>query len=709
MLRQLKLANFRKHENLDLALEDGIVVLRAANEAGKTTLIEAVAYAMFGARACREPLEGVVTYGKPLASLRVDLVFDFDGVTYTLKRSKSGAELTYEGGIVTGQTEVTGFIERLMGAPASLATSLWFTSQGSIRGALEAGPKATAQLIEQLADFGIVDRLIDLVQTKLPTGAAKPFEERVKQAQEYVEQLDVEVPMPSEDECAWVLDAGKRLEALREKATAAALASDTYDREVFSPLVQKKQKLDRVLEERVRVAGEYEQRARDFNALVIPEFNEAELDALRQKAADQKRVNDERSKQLAAFHAFKKLPSPDGVEWEGDAASYARFKQEMADADRLTRERISKAGADIRVLKERLVQSSVCGWCDKDVSQFPEVAKKNAETARQIAELEKDAEEAKAQAAEIAQQRAAVATIDRMEKEVSNFLLQYGAYVEVEDVRVPAVVKWQGDVPVPAEGSVQYESQIRTLEAQKRARDQAEGQKALLEQQVGNLGGKLRELDSAVAALVEEIHDYDAAASRALDLTHAKVKAQEAVDVLAAEYKERHAAFQAVVNLYEVQQKNLEGARKLLTDAQAALLDLNFNNTLLKKIRASRPLIVDRLWQVVLTAVSYYFSQMRGTQSTVARSDGGFKVDGQSVEGLSGSTLDILGLSVRLALLKTFLPRCGFLVLDEPAAACDDTRESALIGTVAASSFGQTLLVTHSDLADAYANQLVTL
>ena len=100
---------------------------------------------------------------------------------------------------------------------------------------------------------------------------------------------------------------------------------------------------------------------------------------------------------------------------------------------------------------------------------------------------------------------------------------------------------------------------------------------------------------------------------------------------------------------------------------------------------------------------------MRGEPSAVTRVEGAFLVDGRPVEGLSGSTLDVLGLAIRVALLKTFLPRCSFLVLDEPAAACDEEREAALIGTIATAQFGQVILVTHSGIADAYSNQLVTL
>jgi ABC-type transport system involved in cytochrome bd biosynthesis fused ATPase/permease subunit len=48
-------------------------------------------------------------------------------------------------------------------------------------------------------------------------------------------------------------------------------------------------------------------------------------------------------------------------------------------------------------------------------------------------------------------------------------------------------------------------------------------------------------------------------------------------------------------------------------------------------------------------------------------------------------------------------------VLDEPGAACDEQREANMLGLIAASDFDQVILVTHSDLADAFANQIVNL
>ena len=57
MIKTLTLTNFRRHENLTVDFTHGLSVLRGVNEAGKTSITEAISYALFGARADkRRPL-----------------------------------------------------------------------------------------------------------------------------------------------------------------------------------------------------------------------------------------------------------------------------------------------------------------------------------------------------------------------------------------------------------------------------------------------------------------------------------------------------------------------------------------------------------------------------------------------------------------------------------------------------------------------------
>jgi DNA repair exonuclease SbcCD ATPase subunit len=100
---------------------------------------------------------------------------------------------------------------------------------------------------------------------------------------------------------------------------------------------------------------------------------------------------------------------------------------------------------------------------------------------------------------------------------------------------------------------------------------------------------------------------------------------------------------------------------------------------------------------------------MRGEKSVVTKANGGFSVNGQSVATLSGSTKDILGLATRVALIKTFLPGCPFLVLDEPAQGCDSDRTGALLGFIASCGFSQVILVTHDGLSESFADNLISL
>ena len=70
MLNKIILTNFQRHRHLEVVFNAGISALRGSNEAGKSTLIRAICYALFGAKALPMSLSEAVTWGEPEASLR---------------------------------------------------------------------------------------------------------------------------------------------------------------------------------------------------------------------------------------------------------------------------------------------------------------------------------------------------------------------------------------------------------------------------------------------------------------------------------------------------------------------------------------------------------------------------------------------------------------------------------------------------------------
>lgn len=133
------------------------------------------------------------------------------------------------------------------------------------------------------------------------------------------------------------------------------------------------------------------------------------------------------------------------------------------------------------------------------------------------------------------------------------------------------------------------------------------------------------------------------------------------------------------------------------------------NNLLIKKLKAIKPAVTNHLWSIVLGAVSAMFTQVRGEASVVTKDDSGFKVNGWSAANFSGSTLDLLALTMRAALTKTFIPHAPFLSLDEPAHGSDTDRTGSILGFLASSGFDQVLLASHDELSESVANNVINL
>ena len=188
MLKKVELQNFRKHTDLKVCFTEGLNVIRAPNEGGKTTTLEAIAYALFGSKVLRDGLDNTVTWGQPTNSLKVTVEYG----DYVITRSKKGADVLSMGQVfVTGQSEVTSFCEKLIGADGATAANLMFSNQMGLRGVLTNGPKATAQLIEDLGEFDLFDRIIDAAQHKLPLGAATVQADRLQRLVAEIEALAV--------------------------------------------------------------------------------------------------------------------------------------------------------------------------------------------------------------------------------------------------------------------------------------------------------------------------------------------------------------------------------------------------------------------------------------------------------------------------------------------------------------------------------------
>ncbi|MDH4349154.1 MAG: AAA family ATPase, partial [Gemmatimonadota bacterium] len=76
LIERVRLVNFRQHEDTELVLGAGLTGVIGANGAGKTTILEAIAWALYGAEAARGTRDTIRRRGAlPRAAVRVELQF----------------------------------------------------------------------------------------------------------------------------------------------------------------------------------------------------------------------------------------------------------------------------------------------------------------------------------------------------------------------------------------------------------------------------------------------------------------------------------------------------------------------------------------------------------------------------------------------------------------------------------------------------------
>lgn len=707
MIVSLELKCFRKHTELNVDFAKGLNVIRGPNEAGKSTLTEALLYAVYGSRVLRNKLAETVTWGHKESELKVRATFKVNSINYTFVRSKNGAECQYEGGLVTGQDEVTAFGSELFGADAKTAGLLTLASQNGLRGALDDGPAAVSGLMARLTDFDVVDRILALADENLLLGADAPIKAKLDLARQALVDAKASQPDPAEVAAAALAVAEKHSQftvatdhvakvlrpalAAAEEAYNAAKRSNEDRAIVQQTLARAQQRHDQIHDQLTQT-----------QLLALDTVSEADMAALEQAARDE----EDTATVLDHYGRFQALPAYPEAFWEG---SEVTFREELDKVGRLAQtlhQDIRQAEGEINGLRRNMITSGKCPTCGHAALTDEHVAQHNAGVQSEIDAKLNSIAVLRAQLANAEADLKALQDVDRVGRTLAAAVAKIDLkYLAVDGMQYPHRVTWTGPKP----GGFSNEARTRLRAA--RQKNQA----------AAHAAGQARAMSEQLLRLKEEIHAAQTALDQKPEIDLAPLT--EAYNKAAAEHIAGAEAAETLSEALRVARETAANLERILADAtqrinqatariaehEQDLKSLAFNNALVKKLKAIKPAITDHLWNTVLAAVSNFFSGMRGEQSVVTKEAEGFKINGRHLESYSGSTLDVLALAVRVALSKTFIPHASFLVLDEPAHGCDDGRTGNVLGFLAGTGFDQVILASHDPLSESVADNLIQL
>jgi exonuclease SbcC len=156
-LNQLRLKNFRQHGDTTVEFDTGLTGIIGPNGSGKTTILEGIAWALYGMPAARGTREGIRSLRAPArAGVKVELDFELAGHRYRVVRSLSSAELYLDGAaapIANSISGVTDLLRRRLGMSQQEFFNTYFTGQKELSVMAAMGPAERAQFLSRVLGY----------------------------------------------------------------------------------------------------------------------------------------------------------------------------------------------------------------------------------------------------------------------------------------------------------------------------------------------------------------------------------------------------------------------------------------------------------------------------------------------------------------------------------------------------------------------------
>ena len=155
MITSIRTNNFRKLEDFSATFTDGTNLIFGENGEGKTTVFEAIRFALFGTKAVSGTADSLTTWGK--SGMWVEL-----GISgYSIRRTSSNCRITKDDEIVAdGNSACTRFIENLLGCSLKDFDLLYMSKQNETAGLITFGATELNRKVEEFAGVAVIDKVI---------------------------------------------------------------------------------------------------------------------------------------------------------------------------------------------------------------------------------------------------------------------------------------------------------------------------------------------------------------------------------------------------------------------------------------------------------------------------------------------------------------------------------------------------------------------
>ncbi len=192
IITRIRAQNFRKYIDLDLSLPQGVIGVIGKNGAGKSTMLELIAWLLYGSPGIKTKNEEVypdfMDEGGETAGV---LDFEVSGVGYHVERSmkstKSGAMLYAEDNVIASSTkEVNEEVEKITGMDFKAFQTSFYTRQNELNLLGSLRPADRSKRLEEMLGLQRTNVIIDNIKGDLRSleGEKRGLEQALEQEEE---------------------------------------------------------------------------------------------------------------------------------------------------------------------------------------------------------------------------------------------------------------------------------------------------------------------------------------------------------------------------------------------------------------------------------------------------------------------------------------------------------------------------------------------
>lgn len=615
---RIRLSNFKPYGDADLRLSEGVTVIHGINGSGKSSLLEACFFALYGSKALEGTLEDVITNGEE--ETEVDLWFTHDGVAYRVERrlrryddrvDHACSLETTAGGDVTrdGATAVRRFVTELLRMDADAFVNCAYVRQGEVNALINATPSGRQDVIDDLLQLGKLEEyreragdarlgVEDVLNAKRAVLDEKETRIERKEDEDHYDRLN-----GLESELAEVTEEIDRYEDQRERAretreeAAETLATHEEKRSELAELEEDIAGIESAIRETERERDEHREAIREIReriesveSAIDDRLDAAGLEAATDEAiASRREALDDREVEVredlddgrVRAEAFRNqatnlaAKADDLAERAAEAANEAddlADEAEAAESDAAERESaIEELEAEAETLRDRFETADVDVDRDDARTRRETLRERRGEVRERVAELETELKNARERVAE-AEELLAAGKCPECGQPVEES--PHATGIEADRERVAAL---ETDLSAVRERASELDDRIGTLDALVEAAE------------------RLDEIDERTATLEERAAEKreaaeskrDAAAEKREEAAERREEAESTREIAAEKREETEAAAERVGELEDAL-STVEDAREAVDAVEERLSTVEELNAEIERRREKR-------------------------------------------------------------------------------------------------------------------------